>query len=139
MTDIATRRLRAQRLTGEPFATAVEAVRWLGAVQSQDFAGAKWALAQRTGGATEAELDQLFDDGAVLRTHVMRPTWHFVLPEDIRWLLELTAPRVRLGLAGRYRQLEIDEDVIARAGAAFAAALGTASIRFTPERNRYPS
>jgi hypothetical protein len=53
----------------------------------------------------------------------MRPTWHFVLPEDIRWLLELTAPSVRAGVAGRHRQLEIDEGVIGRAGEAFTAAL----------------
>jgi len=133
VTDIAARRLRAHRLTGEPFPAAVDAVRWLGAVQSQDFPGAKWALAQRTAGATEAELDRLFDEGAVLRTHVMRPTWHFVLPEDIRWLLELTGPRVRVGLAGRYRQLEIDEGVIARAGAAFAAALAGGCHLTRPE------
>jgi hypothetical protein len=93
VTDIALRRLHAQRLTGEPFTTAVDAVRWLGAVQSQDFAGAKWALGQRTRETTETELGRLFDAGAILRTHVMRPTWHFVLPEDIRWLLELKQAR----------------------------------------------
>ncbi len=123
LTAIASRRLRAQRLTGEPFASAVEGVRWLGAVQSQDYGGAKWALGQRTRGTTDAELDRLFDEGAILRTHVMRPTWHFVLPEDIRWLLELTGPRVRLGLASRHRQLEIDNQVIAQSEAAFASAL----------------
>jgi hypothetical protein len=98
-------------------------VRWLGAVQSQDYAGAKWALGQRTRAATGAELDRLFDAGTILRTHVMRPTWHFVLPEDIRWLLDLTGPRLRRGLAGRHRQLEITEAVIARANAAFSASL----------------
>ncbi len=123
MTDIAARRLHAQRLTGEPFTTAVDAARWLGAVQSQDFAGARWALGQRTREGTGAEFDRLFDAGAILRTHVLRPTWHFVLPEDIRWLLELTGPRIRRGIAGRHRQLEITEDVIARAGAAFSASL----------------
>jgi hypothetical protein len=131
--DIAPRRLHNQRLTGEPFASAVEAVRWLGPVQSQDYAGAKWALGQRTRGATEAELDRLFDEGAILRTHVMRPTWHFVLPEDIRWLLELTAPRIRLGLAARYRKLEIDEGVIARASAAFTTALAGGRQLTRPE------
>jgi winged helix DNA-binding protein len=123
VTDIVGRRLQAQRLTGEPFTTVVDSVHWLAAVQSQDYAGAKWALGQRTRDATDAELDRLFDEGAILRTHVMRPTWHFVLPEDIRWLLELTGPRIRLGLAARHRQLEIDEGVVARASAAFAAAL----------------
>lgn len=123
MTDIAARRLHAQRLTGTPFTTAVDVVRWLGAVQSQDVTGARWALGQRTRKATGAEVDRLVDAGAILRTHVMRPTWHFVLPEDIRWLLELTGPRLRRGLAGRHRQLELTEGVIARAYAVFRASL----------------
>jgi hypothetical protein len=66
---------------------------------------------------------RLFGAGAILRTHVMRPTWHFVLPEDIRWLLELTGQRVRRGLAARFRRLEITEDEIAHAKAAFSASL----------------
>jgi hypothetical protein len=63
----------------------------------------------------------------------MRPTWHFVLPDDIRWLLELTGPRVRLGLVGRHRQLEIDGGVTARAGAAFTRALADGRYRTRPE------
>lgn len=121
--DIVDRRLRAQRLAGKPFPSAVDAVRWLGAVQSQDYAGAKWALGQRSAGATDAELDRLFDEGSILRTHVLRPTWHFVLPEDVGWLVGLTGPRVSSGLAGRYRELEIDEKVVTRAKAAFVRAL----------------
>src|SRR5215471_3696199 len=108
MNDVASRRLRAQRLTGEPFATAPEAVGWLGAVQSQDYAGAKWALGMRTRGLTDPDLDRLFDAGVILRTHVMRPTWHFVLPRDVRWLLELTAPRVRASMAATDSRLGID-------------------------------
>jgi hypothetical protein len=97
-------------------------VRWTGAVQSQDYAGGKWALGLRSG-ATAAAIDRLFDEGAILRTHVLRPTWHFVVPEDVRWLLDLTGPRIRAGLAGRYRDLELDDKVVTRALAAFAAAL----------------
>ncbi|MGH7904201.1 MAG: winged helix DNA-binding domain-containing protein [Candidatus Dormibacteraceae bacterium] len=124
MSDIPARRLRAQRLTGKPFGSAVDAVRWPGAVQAQDYAGAKWALGLRTGpSTTEAVLDRLIDEGVILRTHVLRPTWHLVLPEDIRWLLDLTAPRIRRGLAARHRELELDENVFARATAAFSAAL----------------
>ena len=66
---------------------------WLGAVQSQDFGPAKWSVGRRTQGATDAELDQAYAAGTILRTHVLRPTWHFVLPADIRWLLAATAPR----------------------------------------------
>jgi len=63
-------------------------------MQSQDYAGAKWALAQRTTVATTSDVDRLFNEGKILRTHVLRPTWHFVVPADIRWLLQLTTPRV---------------------------------------------
>src|SRR5207244_980179 len=112
--DIAIRRLGTQRLVGARFASAVDAVGFLGAVQSQDYAGAKWALGQRTGGATEAEVDRLFDDGAILRTHVLRPTWHFVLPHDIRWMLELTGPRVKAKVTHRLRQLELDPALLRR-------------------------
>lgn len=119
---IAARRLKAQWLIGERFRSPVDVVRWMGAVQSQDYAGGKWGLGLRSG-ATTAAIDLLFDGGAILRTHVLRPTWHFVVPEDIRWLLGLTGPRIRAGLAGRYRDLELDDRVVARALAAFAAAL----------------
>jgi hypothetical protein len=123
MNDVATRRLRAQRLAGAPFGTAEEAVGWMGAVQSQDYAAAKWALALRTRGLTDADLDRLFDAGAILRTHVMRPTWHFVLPADVRWLLELTAPRVRAAMAGIDRRIGIDATLLRRSRAVLQAAL----------------
>jgi hypothetical protein len=112
--DILWQRLRTQRLVGTPFAKAEDVVDWLVAVQSQDYAGAKWAIAQRTAGATESQLDRAFDAGAILRTHVMRPTWHFVRPTDIRWLLALTAPRVRAILARDDGALELGLSVRAR-------------------------
>jgi hypothetical protein len=98
-------------------------VRWFGAVQSQDYGAAKWGVGMRTSAVTEAQLDRLFDEGAILRTHVLRPTWHFVLPEDFHWLAELTGPRVLAGLRGRHRQLEIDARTISHAESAFAKAL----------------
>ena len=98
-------------------------MRWLTAVQSQDYTGAKWGLGQRSRRTTDAELDRLFDDGAILRTHVLRPTWHFVLPEDVRWMLDLTGPKIRRGLAARYRELELDDKTFVRAHKAFTAAL----------------
>lgn len=123
MTDIASLRLASQRLVGEPLPSAGDAIRWFGAVQAQDYPGAKWALGQRTQSATDAELDRLFDEGAILRTHVMRPTWHFVLPEDARWLLELTSPRIRAGLRGRHRQLALSHYDISQAAELFRRAL----------------
>jgi hypothetical protein len=149
MAAIAQARLRAQHLVGKPFDSAIELVRHFGAVQSQDYGGAKWALGQRLGGVTDSQLDRLFDSGAILRTHVLRPTWHFVLPEDIHWMLELTGPRVSAGLAGRRRELEIDADSIKAAKRALHRALEgkrsltrselaevAASARISPEGQR---
>jgi winged helix DNA-binding protein len=149
--DIPALRLQAQRLTGEPFKSPLDAIRWLTAVQSQDYNGAKWALGQRSRKTTDAALDRLFHEGAILRTHVLRPTWHFVLPEDIAWLLALTGPRIRAGLVARNRELEIDDKVVARAEALFTAALAGGrqltraelgevlrAGRITPEGQRLP-
>src|SRR5260370_37464503 len=101
---ITARRLRAQRLTGKPLASPVDVVRWLGAVQSQDYAGAKCALVQRGRAATDAALYRLFDDGAILRTHVMRTTCHFVVPAAIYGLLTLTSPSTRSYHASRLQR-----------------------------------
>lgn len=121
--DIAQQRLANQHLVGNPFKTAPEVVAWLGAVQAQEYPWAKWALGQRTTGLTDAAIEQAFAEGSLLRTHVMRPTWHFVTPEDIRWLLALTAPRVNTAVASYYRKLELDEATFARSNAVLAKAL----------------
>jgi hypothetical protein len=131
--DIATRRLHSQRLAGEPLDGAAEVVGWLGAVQSQDYQAATWAVGQRTRGSGVSTVNRLFDDGAILRTHVLRPTWHLVLPGDIRWLLALTAPRIRAGMAGRLRALELDPATIARAETAFTTALAGGGRLTRPE------
>lgn len=121
--QVAQQRLYNQGLANNRFENAAEVVQWLGAVQSQDYAGAKWALSLRLPGIIDTELDTLFNDGKILRTHVMRPTWHFVHPADIRWLLELTAPRVNAFNAYYYRQLGLDEDLHQRSNAAIIKAL----------------
>ena len=121
---IAGLRLRNQHLAGKPLARPEQVVQWLCAVQAQDYAGAKWAIAQRTAGATDADIDRAFDDGGILRTHVLRPTWHFVLPADIRSLLELTAPRINAASVAYNRVLELDVSVFRRSNALLAKALG---------------
>src|SRR5689334_19603161 len=93
--DIAHWRLHNQQLSRHTITDPADLVAWLGAVQSQDYAAATWAVGQRVPGTTAATIEQAFTDGAILRTHVLRPTWHFVAPADIRWMLALTAPRVQ--------------------------------------------
>lgn len=122
--DIAHRRLYTQHLTGTPFQTPEEAVRWLGAVQSQDYPAAQWALGLRLGdSARDSDIERAYADGKILRTHILRPTWHFVLPEDIRWMLALTAPRVLAFLAYYDRKLELDDALYARSNATIHEAL----------------
>jgi hypothetical protein len=95
----------------------------MGAVQAQDYNAAKWALALRMCAATNDVVEDAFNNGEILRTHLLRPTWHFVTPDDIRWLLKLTAPRVNLRSGPNYRKLELDTDVFKRSNKALTRAL----------------
>ncbi len=121
--DITRERLHNQLITASTLAKPHEVVAWMGAVQSQDYAAAKWALGLRLPGLTDNDIEQSFSSGTILRTHVMRPTWHFVSPADIRWLLALTAPRVHAFNASYYRRLEVDDDTCARSNAVLTGAL----------------
>src|SRR5574338_1586551 len=93
--DIARLRLRNQRLVlsgapGAHFKTPEEVVGWFGAVQSQEYALARWSVGQRLGpGAADSRVRAAVDSGAILRTHILRPTWHFVLPRDIGPITQL--------------------------------------------------
>lgn len=89
-------RLINQQINGTEFTHPQQLIKWLGAMQSQLYAMAKWAIGLRLPGITDADVENSFNEGAIIRTHVLRPTWHFIAPEDIRWMLKLTAPRVRI-------------------------------------------
>lgn len=104
-------------------ATPAEVVASLGAVQAQDYLGALWSLGLRMRQATDDFVEQAFAEGSILRTHVLRPTWHFVVHSEIRWMQELTASRVKKLLAYMDRKLELDEALIARSGEVIANAL----------------
>jgi hypothetical protein len=81
----------------------------MAAMQAQEYAMAKWAVALRMASAvTDAQIDTAFNDGRILRTHIMRPTWHFVAPHDIRMLLQLTAQRVNQANAFMYRKYGVE-------------------------------
>lgn len=112
--DVIRMRLQKQHLSKPIFKDPAEIVGWLGAVQAQDYAGAKWSLATRLDGITDEEIDKAFDAGYILRTHVLRPTWHFVLPEDIRWMLELTEPRITAYSAKYFRDVGLDKATFKR-------------------------
>ncbi len=108
--EVAAHRLAAQRLTGHPLPSAADAVRHLLAVQCQDAPLSAWSLGMRAEAPTYAAVLAEQGSGAFVRTHVLRPTWHFVAAEDLRWLLALTSAKVLAGMAARHRQLGLDDD-----------------------------
>jgi len=120
---ITRQRLWNQHIAGPQLAAPTDVVHWLGAVQSQDYANAKWSVGQRVTHGADSVVEHAFASGQILRTHVLRPTWHFVTPTDIRWMLALTAPRVQALNAYMYRKLELDEAVFQRGHTLFMEAL----------------
>jgi hypothetical protein len=102
-------RLLSQQIAGTKFKTAKEIVGWMGAMQSQDFAMSKWAVGLRLPNSTDTLIQKALDKGDVLRTHLLRPTWHLVSANDIHWMLELTAPQVKASMKSRNKELEITE------------------------------
>lgn len=106
--DIARHRLHHQRIVGSSLETPAEVVRWLGAVQAQDYLGVLWAVGLRMRGATEAIVERALADRSILRTWPMRGTLHFVAAEDARWMLSLLTPRI---VAAQARRLKRDHDI----------------------------
>jgi len=120
---IARWRLRTLRLSGERHARPEDVIGGLLGVQAENHGQASWALATRTVDTTQADLAGRFDAGTILRTHVLRPTWHYVLPDDIRWLLAATAPRVRRTFRIHQRDLGFDDALLDRARGVIEASL----------------
>jgi len=131
--DIGPLRLHNQQISANPSRTPAEVVAWLGAVQAQDFAGAKGSLGLRLPEATEADVEQAIADAAIVRTWPMRGTLHFVPAADARWMLALLTPRVISSSARRYQQLELDEATFAKCRKVFARALRGGKILTRPE------
>ena len=116
--DLARWRLHAQGLAS-PLTGAEAVVGSLLAVQAENPSQSAWAVASRTAEPDAADLAALLDDGRVVRTHVLRPTWHYVRAEDIGWLLDLTAPRVRRTTRNGLRTVSgLDDAALDRASAA---------------------
>jgi hypothetical protein len=81
----------------------------LGAVQAQDFGMARWAVGIRLPGTTEHQVADALAKGDILRTHVLRPTWHLVAREDARWMLAVSAERIRSAIRHSDKRRCIDE------------------------------
>ena len=112
---VARLRLATQHLSHPLLTRPEQVVDALGALQAQDYAAAKWGIGLRCVGVDDAAVEAAFNAGALIRTHVLRPTWHFVRPRDLRWMLALTGPRIDAGNRGRYRDLGLDQPTHRRA------------------------
>lgn len=107
-------RLHNQHISRKVFTAPKDIVTWLGAVQAQDYAASKWALGLRLRDNTDNDIENALADGSIIRTHVLRPTWHLVPPADVRWMLKLTAPRIKRVAGYMHKLLQLDAKVFAK-------------------------
>ncbi|MGV3587279.1 MAG: winged helix DNA-binding domain-containing protein [Adhaeribacter sp.] len=126
LAEIGNIRLRNQQISGTPFTSAQEVVRWMGAMQAQDFAMAKWAIGVRLPYSTESQIETALNEGKILRTHILRPTWHFVSAEDIYPMLALSAPQIKRAMKLWLKKLELTDALITKSNAVLEKALAQA-------------
>ncbi len=117
-------RLSSQQISNPEFKTPQDLLSWMGAMQAQDFKMAKLAIAARLGNPNRELIDSAIDKGEIIRTHILRPTWHFVAADDIYWMLELTAPRLMANLNSRHKELKISEDLLKKSNRLIVKSLG---------------
>jgi hypothetical protein len=115
--DIAKIRLFNHQIVNSRLGSVKEVVGWMGAMQAQDAAMVKWAVGARLPHATEESVEMALNNGDILRTHLLRPTWHLVSPDDIHWMLELSANRIKASMKARDTQLGLTPDIFAKSKA----------------------
>lgn len=123
VSDIARIRLSNHNLAGRRSMSAGELAGWMGAIQAQDYNMVRWAFAIRMPGSAYETVNKAIDDGEIIRTHLLRPTWHFVSSSDLTWMLDLTAPRIKPSLKYRQIFLGLDQSTLERTNAIIASAL----------------
>ena len=128
LADIANLRLASQQIAGTTFKAVKDLVGWMGAIQAQDLAMAKWAVGVRLPGSTVQEIEAAVNSGEIIRTHLLRPTWHIVSADDIYWMLALSAPQIRTSLKSRHKDLGLSAAVIAKSNQVIEKALREAQF-----------
>jgi len=123
LSDLSSLRIQNQEVQHQRFSVAKHLVAHMGAMQAQDFQMARWAVGLRLQGSSDTTIVEAYNKGEIIRTHLMRPTWHFVSCDDVYWMLELTAPQIKTVCKSRDRQLELDESIYSRSNAILEKAL----------------
>ncbi|SNR80929.1 winged helix DNA-binding domain-containing protein [Flavobacterium sp. ov086] len=106
--EISHYRLASQKLYKTTPCSPQEIVQHLGAMQAQDYAMAKWAIGSRCD-SSEKVIEEAINSAKIIRTHILRPTWHFVASDDIYWMLDLSAPQVKRFTASAGKKYGYDE------------------------------
>jgi hypothetical protein len=114
LTDIANARLINQQIERPIFKTVKDIVSWMGALQAQDYSMAKWAIGVRLPAATNQVVETAIHKGEIIRTHILRPTWHFISADDVYWMLALRAAPIKASLQARWKQLGLSESIMAK-------------------------
>jgi len=104
-------RFQSQHIGGNKFNSVKQLAAFMGAIQAQDYGMAKYAIGARLKNVDDEVVEQAINKAEIIRTHVLRPTWHFVAAEDIRWMLELTAKNLNRSLSSNNKRLELDEKI----------------------------
>ena len=110
--DVARVRLTNQQIAVHVHKAARDVVAAFGAMQAQDYRSALWAVGLRLADASQTDIEQALASATIVRTWALRGTLHLVAAQDVRWVLDLVAPKVIAGSGGRRRQLEIDDGTL---------------------------
>lgn len=118
-------RIKNQQLVAPAFERVGELVGWMGAMQAQDYTMSKWAVGLRLREGSLVAVNEALERGEIVRTHILRPTWHFVAGEDIRWMLKLSGARVKrcIDLWSKGMGLDIPESLYTRCNDLFGKVL----------------
>lgn len=109
MSEIGIQRLNSQHVGCRRIESVSDLVKWMGAMQAQDLNSAKWAIGVRLPGVNVKLIDEAINNGEIIRTHALRPTWHLISADDYHNIMNLTAPGIHISIKSRQKQLELDE------------------------------
>jgi hypothetical protein len=123
LSDLAKIRLISQQIDGSKLSSPKNALDWMGAIQAQDYEMAKWAIGIRLPGANDKGICAAIDKGEILRTHLLRPTWHFVTKDNIYWILELSAQQIKVSFKSRHIQLGLTNTILRKSNLVLEKAL----------------
>lgn len=109
--DLIYQRLHNQQVIDSSINSAEALISWFGAMQAQDYAMAKWAIGVRLKNITDQQIEEEINKAKIIRTHILRPTWHFVAAKDLKWMMQLSSPRVSTILKSYSKKVELTAEI----------------------------